>query len=427
MLKKLTAFVATGLLAVAALTVSAPAASAAPSGSSVQTSAGKVAAGAKCTKAKSTAKTGKTSLVCRKNAAGKLVWTRTSTASLSRPLVSVPAATPSATPVPAPTAAGTSPSGFPIVTDPNAGGSNEVDYGDPVQAEQPVVSAPVAVSGISASLITDNSAVISFTPVAGVDVYQVYIRYDDSYTLKGVAGSTPTVTFTELTADWQYTACVYYFDSNSVMSNKACVDVHTTGSRPVEPVKPLGPSSLALRATENTISASWAPVAGATWYSLCHIRGDSGQCGGYTMLTDTSAIWQDNSVFAGYDYKVTIQAVFADGSRSQETVDWVTSAGSQPAPPSKYSAPTNLHITDLTPTKVSFAWNAPAGANITLWQVLVRHLTSYTATGVDGATTQFTSDGVIWAGAGFELIVYGYDAAGKATEEARLGFYAPTN
>ena len=394
----------------------------------------KIAAGAKCSVAKKQVKVAKASLVCKKNVKGKLVWTRT--AALR--------ATPKANPIAAsniqtlalveeqssvttPTTAEVpqSPSGYPVVIDPNAGGSPEVVIRTPEESEVPAPSSPIAPANLRVTQLGDDAVTVTHDLVDGVSQYQVYLRYGDSFTAKGTDSSNLTVEFTELTPDWDYVVCAYY-RVNNVDSNKSCINVHTTGQRPVEPVQPNGPSSISLISTETTISATWTAVAGATGYSLCHVRVESWQCGGYTMLSETSAIFQDGSIFAGWRYGIQVTALFADGTRSLPAISFINSKGSQPPAPTKYAAPTNLRIVDLTPTSVTIAWDDPANSPVTFWSVATRYLTSYSQTGVDPKARQFTST-AIWPGGGFEIILSGFDQVnGKWTAQAKIGFFAPT-
>jgi hypothetical protein len=390
----------------------------------------KASAGASCTVAKKTTKVGKTALVCKKNAKGKLVWTNAAAivvapklATSSPVSIAQDAVTEvSATPSPAPT----SPSGYPVVLDPNAGGSNEVVYPDPSDSERHFDAKPVAPTNLRIVDLTDHSVSLTHDAIAGVESFSVYLRYGDSYTLKGTDAAHINVEFSDLAPGWDYVACAYYY-LNNVESNKTCLNVHTLGATPVEPVLAAGPTNVQLSSTETTISATWDAVAGASWYSLCHVRIDSWQCGGYTMLSATSAIFQDGSIYAGWRYGIQITAVFADGSRSAPTITYINSKGSQPAPPTKLPAPTNLRIVDLMPNSVTVAWDDPANSVVTVWSVVTRYQTSYTAQGGYPDQHQFTST-AIWPGGGFEIIVSGYNSeTGKWTEEAKIGFYAPTN
>lgn len=409
-------------LAIAVATGSGVALSAPASAASI-----KVSAGAKCSVAKKQVKMAKISLVCKKNAKGKLVWTKAA-AVAPKPLAPAKAAPLTIVEEPQPVAAASetpqSPSGYPVVIDPNAGGSAEVVVRTPEEAETPEQSAAVAPANLRVTQLTDKSVTVTHDLVAGISQYQVYLRYGDSFTAKGTDSSNPIVEFADLTADWDYVVCVYY-RVNNVDSNKLCINVHTLGQRAIEPVKPNGPATISLSSTETTITATWSAVAGATKYSLCHVRLSSWQCGGFTMLSETSAIFQDGSISAGWRYGIQVTAIFADGTRSLASMNYVMSAGSQPPPPTKYDAPTNLRIVDLTPTSVTVAWDAPVDSPVTFWTVVTRYKTSYSSTGVDGSSRTFTST-AIWPGGGFEIILSGFDmAGGKWTAETRIGFFAP--
>jgi hypothetical protein len=311
-----------------------------------------------------------------------------------------------------------------VVLDPNAGGSNEVVYPDPSEPEQPVSGKPDAPANLRLTSIGDTSVTARFDTIASIDTYSAYIRYGDSYTQKGL-GSDATVTFTELTPDWDYVLCVSY-RVGDVESNRACVDVHTTGSRPVEPERPAAPANLQLSATQTTVTASWDPVEGAAWYSVCHVSGDmSWHCGGYTQLSATSAIFDDGSINPATRYGITVETVRADGSRSDRTVRFITTPGTPPPPPSKYAAPTNLRITEISTTSVTVAWDYPASTPVSVWAFTVRRETSYSSTGVSGSARSFTYNGLT-PGLGYEIILDGRDVNNKYTEVARLGFYAPT-
>ena len=390
----------------------------------------KITAGTKCSVAKKQVKVAKTTLVCKKSAKGKLVWTKASSLAIA-PVAALRAAPLSIVEEQQPAVAASSaevplsPSGYPVVIDPNAAGPNEVVIRTPEEAEVPVAANAVAPTNLRLVTLEETSAVLTFDFDPNISVYQVYLRYGDSFTQKGVSAENPNVEFSDLTPDWDYTACVFY-NVNSVESNKTCLNLHTAGQRPAEPVLVNGPSQIQLMSTETTISAAWTPVAGAAWYSLCHVRVDSWQCGGYTMLGDTSAIFQDGSIYAGWKYGIQITAVFADGTRSLPTMSFIHSKGSQPPAPTKYAAPTNLRIVDLTPTSVTVAWDDPANSPVSFWSVATRHLTSYSQTGVDANARQFTSN-AIWPGGGFEIILSGFDQVnGKWTAETKIGFFAPS-
>lgn len=312
-----------------------------------------------------------------------------------------------------------------LILDPNAGGSPEVVYPDPSEPEQPVTGNPAAPQNFRITEVGDNFVSLSFTTIPNVSLYQVYIRHGDSYTSTGV-GSAGTVTFRDLSPDFDYVTCVHY-RLNGKESNRACLDVHTTGSRPVAPVKAPAPANIQLSATQTTVTASFDAVPGASWYYVCHVSGGmSWQCGGYTNLTPTKVIFQDGSISPATLYGITVEAVMADGSRSERGIRYITTPGTPPPPPTKYAAATNLRITAISTSEVTAAWDYPSDSPITVWSFTVRQLTSYSQTGVAGAARSFTYRDLA-PSSGYEIILTGRDANGKSTEETRLGFYSPAN
>jgi hypothetical protein len=312
-----------------------------------------------------------------------------------------------------------------LILDPNAGGSPEVVYPDPSEPEQQVTGNASAPQNFRITALGDNFVSLSFTTIPNVSLYQVYIRYGDSYTSTGV-GSAGTVTFRDLSPDFDYVTCVYY-RVNNIESNRACLDVHTTGSRPVEPIKASAPANVQLSATQTTVTASFDEVPGASWYYVCHVSGGmSWQCGGYTHLTPTKVIFQDGSISPATLYGVTVEAIMIDGSRSERAIRYITTPGTPPPPATKHAAPTNLRITAISTSEVTAAWDYPADSPITVWSFTVRQLTSYSQTGVDGAARSFTYRDLA-PSSGYEIILTGRDANGKSTEETRLGFYSPAN
>ena len=312
-----------------------------------------------------------------------------------------------------------------LILDPNAGGSPEVVYPDPSEPEQPITGNPSAPQNFRITEVGENFVSLSFTTIPNVSLYQVYIRHGDSYTSTGV-GSAGTVTFRDLSPDFDYVTCVHY-RLNGKESNRACLDVHTTGSRPVEPKKASAPANVQLSATQTTVTASFDAVPGASWYYVCHVSGGmSWQCGGYTHLTPTKVIFQDGSISPATLYGVTVEAIMMDGSRSERAIRYITTPGTPPPPPTKYAAPTNLRITAISTSEVSAAWDYPSDSPITVWSFTVRQLTSYSQTGVEGAARSFTYRDLA-PSSGYEIILTGRDANGKSTEETRLGFYSPAN
>lgn len=312
-----------------------------------------------------------------------------------------------------------------LVLDPNAGGSAEVVYPHPSEREQKVTTKAPAPKDFRVTALGDDFVSLAFTTSPNVSLYQVYVRYEDSYSQMGV-GSNGVATFRDLAPDFDYVACVFYH-VQGVESNLACLNIHTTGTRPVEPVRAPAPTNIQLSATETTVTASWDAVPGADWYRLCHVSGDSSwQCGGYTMLGATQAVFQDGSISKATRYGITVEAVMQDGTSGLRSMRYITTPGTLPPPPVKQAAASNLRITAISPTEFTAAWDYPADSTVTLWSFAVRQLTSYSSTGVSGSGRSFTYRDLQPAN-GYEIILQGLDANGVWTEEARLGFWSPAN
>jgi hypothetical protein len=312
-----------------------------------------------------------------------------------------------------------------LVLDPDAGGSPEVVYPDPSEREQLVVGKAPAPANFRVTALGDDFVSLAFTTSPNISLYQVYVRYEDSFSSTGV-GSSGVVTFRDLAPDFDYVACVYYRVDN-VESNLACLDIHTTGTRPVEPVRAPAPTNIELSATETTLTASWDAVPGAQWYRLCHVSGDSSwQCGGYTMLGATQAVFQDGSISKATRYGITVEAVMQDGNSGLRSIRYITTPGTLPPPPVKQAAPTNLRITAISPSEFTAEWDYPTDNNISFWSIAVRQLTSYSQTGVASSGRSFTYRD-LQPSSGYEIILSGLDSNGVWTQEARLGFYSPAN
>ncbi|MEY3538307.1 MAG: Fibronectin type domain [Actinomycetota bacterium] len=426
---------ALAVLAAVGLLVSAAAvpAQAAPASKTIA----KPRAGGVCLTVSTKAKVSGVNLKCIKNTRGVLRWTPVTAAGkiiVKRATVAAaPVTTTTVTTTTAPGAVADTPvrgpSGYEIVADPNNGGNPEVVYPDPADAEQPNAALAPAVATVTASNLTETSVDINFTTVAGVTgAYQVYLRYGDSFTLKGADGANPVVHFGELTPGWDYVACVYYLQPRE--SAKTCVNIHTLGTTPHTTNYLPGPTNVVATAVDNTIEVTWAELPNAQRYSVNIEHNSSFQAGGYTEVGGqrNHIRFNNGSVSPGLLYKVRVSALLDSGDWTVETMTTVVSNGSQPAPALKLPAPTNLRVTDVTPTSVSIAWDVPAeSTNVTAWQVVARHETSFTATGAYPADRTFTIPNLA-PGWGYQIIVSGYNSnTGVWTNEATVSVLLPTS
>lgn len=393
----------------------------------------KARAGAVCSTANVKTKVADTHLKCLKTAKGKLVWTRVTAAGkviVNR--ASVAKTTPEQG-ANSSTSATTSialkgPSGYEIVADPNNGGSPEVVYPDPADSERPNSALAPAPADVAFFNLTENSVDIRFTPTAGVDVFQVYLRYNDSFTAKGADATNPVVHFGDLSPGWDYVACVYYLQPRE--SAKSCVSIHTLGTTPHWQNYLPGPTGVIATAVDDTIEVQWDELADAERYSVSIEYNTSFQAGGYTEIggARNHIRFNSGSVSPGLVYNVRVSALLTNGDWTVESLTRVRSNGSQPPPPTKLPAPTNLRVTDVTPTSVTVAWDVPVeSTDVTVWSVVARYQTSYTAMGAYPQDRQFTIPNLN-AGAGYQIIVSGYNSiTDKWTNEATVSVLLPTN
>lgn len=418
------------LIAAAALAIAMLGALAGPAAVAVTP---KAKAGAVCTTSNAKTKVSGVNLKCIKTTRGKLVWTRVTAAGRIIVTRASVASGTSVAPVSNTAMATTAspavkgPSGYEIVADPNNGGSSEVVYPDPALAEGPNSALAPAVAAISISNLTENAVDVTFEPIAGIDVYQVYLRYNDSFTGKGAEATNPVVHFDQLSPGWDYVACAYYLQPRE--SAKACVNIHTLGQTPHWQNYLPGPTGVVATAVDDTIEVRWNELADAVRYSVSIEQNSSMQSGGYTEIggVRTHIRFNSGSVYPGLNYNVRVSAELGDGQWTVETLTTVRSLGSQPAPPVKLAAPANLRVTDVTPTSVSIAWDVPAeSTDVTVWSVVARHETSFTAIGAYPADRTFTVPNLN-PGWGYQIIVSGYNQnTGVWTNEASVSVMLPS-
>ena len=420
--KSLAIVASVGLLVAAA----APALAASPSASIAKPRAGGI-----CSVANTKAKTSGIYLKCIKNSRGKLTWTRVTAAGkiivTRASLTTAPAAPSVASPADAVQTAAKGPSGFEIVADPNNGGSSEVVYPDPADFEQPNSALAAAPASISVANLGETSLDINFTPVDGVTgPYQVYLRYNDSFTQKGADGSNPHVHFGELSPGWDYVACVFYLQPRE--SAKTCVNIHTLGQTPHWQTYLPGPTHVVATAVDDTIEVSWDEIPGAQRYSASIEWNTSFQSGGYSEIGGqrNHIRFNSGSVSPGLLYNVRVMALLDSGDWTVESLTQVRSNGSQPAPPAKLPAPTNLRVTDVTPTTVTIAWDVPAeSTDVTVWSVVARHETSFAAIGAYPNDRTFTIPNLN-PGWGYQITVSGYNQnTGIWTNEVSVSILLP--
>jgi hypothetical protein len=413
--KRLSALAATALLAASLM---APFAA-----QSANAAAPKAKVGATCATQKTSSKvkvSGKT-LVCTKNAKGAKVW-KVVKATVAAPAVSAPIAS-LAVGEPNPSAPNVGI--YPIVLDPNGGGSNDPTPRTPEQAEALNPALDPAPTGLAVSNITDNSVLVTWDPIPVGTLYQVYIRYDDSYESFGVDSTYTSHTFSNLAPGWNYTVGMH--EATPRESNIATVAFRTTGTTPNTTPVVAGPSSVTGTGDDNSVTVSWAAVEGASYYPVA-ITDNGIRDGGVTSYGEPGLSHTFTGLEPGKTYRVMVAAII-NGSITRETVAYINTTNTHPAPQAPLTsaqlyAPTNLHVVSVTPTTVTVAWDEDPAGGITLWNVYARYGSSYTSTGFDGADRQATMINLN-PGFSYEIGVKGFDGS-NWTSLVTVGLILPS-
>jgi hypothetical protein len=415
-MKKLLA-IATAVLLSAAY-VSMPASASTP----------KAKVGASCSSAKVSAKVkvaGKT-LVCSKTAKGSKVW------KVTKATIASPALVTSATPIAVTSIAVGEPNPsapvvgvYPIVLDPNGGGSSDPTPRTPEQAESVNQALAPAPTGLALSNITENAVTVSWDPIPHGALYQVYIRYNDSYESFGIDHTYSSHTFRNLTPGWAYTVGLHA--ALPVESNIATVAFQTLGSRP--PVGPTldGPTSVTATADNDSVSASWAAVEGASYYSVSLY--DNGMVdGGMTSYGAPGLSHTFTGLMSGRNYRLTVAAI-VNGSLTRTYTVYVKTTNTNPTPPAPQTgaqiySPSNLQVVSVTPTTVTVSWDEDPSAGITLWSVYARQGSSFSSTGFAGDARTATLINLS-PGVSYEIGVKGFDGSNWTTL-ITVGLILPT-
>jgi len=248
----------------------------------------------------------------------------------------------------------------------------------PYSAEQTVTTAPKAPTGISATS-TANAATINWNKVVGATGYTLNFNNRDynlgsgvtSYT---VSGLNPKTTYS-------YKMCCKNADGTGAYGAS-----HSVATQAMPPGVPTG---IQKKATDNSVTVSWNPVANATGYDFKFV----GRIYNQTSTSRTVAGLSSNT---GYKYQV--RAKNADGAGAYSAEQTVTTAP---------KAPTGIKATS-TANAVTVSWDKVTGAAGYVLNLNNKdyHIgaaaTSYTVSGLNPKTTysyKMCSKGVDGTGA----------------------------
>jgi fibronectin type 3 domain-containing protein len=206
----------------------------------------------------------------------------------------------------------------------------------------PQVGAPAAPTGLTATPGVVKVS-LSWSPVGGATSYNVYRgTTSGAETLYRSGVTATTYTDTSVTGGTTYDYEVTAVNAGGESPRSAEV------SATPQVAPPAAPTGLSATASDGRVALAWSAAAGATSYNVYR-----------STTSGAEALWQsgvaattytDTGVTNGTTYHYMVSAVNAGGEspRSAEV-----SARPQVAAP---TAPTNLHVTAVTPTQISLAW-----------------------------------------------------------------------
>jgi fibronectin type 3 domain-containing protein len=243
---------------------------------------------------------------------------------------------------------------------------------------------PSTPSNLTSSAVTSSSMTLSWTPVAGANLYNILYQVSTAQNWSNFGNSIGTsVTITGLNAntsyDFQVLAVNNYGSSNpAIINNIQTSNVNTSGGSP-----PLAPTNLkAGTITSTQVPLSWTASTNTTNYLVSYqLNGYTTTWTNFTSTANTSVIVTGLS--GGEVYNFQIIATNSYGTSPSVTLDGVSTPYPtvNPGP----NAPTGLQISSMTSNKVSLTWNASPGA--TSYTVLYQINGSTTWTTLSPTTT----------------------------------------
>ncbi|MXX51770.1 MAG: hypothetical protein F4Z39_12290, partial [Chloroflexi bacterium] len=258
-----------------------------------------------------------------------------------------------------------------------------------------LVSAPTS---LSTSDISQTEITLSWTKSTGATTHRVRKASGDSWT---DAGDVNTYTFTNLTADTEYTLEVVGSNSNGD-SATASVTVSTLPNAPATPTA-LTTGGI----TQTSITLSWTKSPGATYYKV-----RVGTTGNFTTLADIST-YTFTSLSASTAY--TLQVVAGNSGGESSPAQTSATTNDVPPPPAP-AAPTLLNTSGITQSAITLNWTKSNTATAykvrkdsdDSWTIL-EDVATYEFTGLS-ADTDYTLE-VVASNAGGDSAAVSIDAS----------------
>lgn len=205
-------------------------------------------------------------------------------------------------------------------------------------------------TGLSSSLVTDNSATVSWTAVSGATGYNIQYRVTGTSIWLTASSATASKALSGLSA-----SSTYEFQVQTVCSasNTSAFSSSSTFSTPAPPCNvPTGLSSASI--TSNSAILSWTAFAGASSYTIQYRV-----VGAASWVSSSSAVTSNSlsGLTPNSNYEFQVKSVC---SVSNSSAFSSSSTFSTPAPPC--NTPTGLASASVTHNSATVSWTAISGA-----------------------------------------------------------------
>lgn len=285
---------------------------------------------------------------------------------------------------------------------------NLVIYEVDVRGEVPDTTPPAAPAGLTASLVSDSSVILTWqtnteTDLAGYKIYR------NGMLVAQVTGT--SWQDTAISPQTTYTYEVRAYDTSGNLSNPASVTVTTPP--PPDTTQPLAPVGLTATAT------------GPTSVQLAWQANTESDLSGYKVYRDgvvvadvppTATSWTDTTVQPGTQYTYTLKAYDASGNFSDPSVPAIVTTPADTTPP---AAPTGLTASQVNYNSVTLTWAANTEPDLAGYKVYRNGMLVAQVTGTNwqdsGVSPQTT----------YTYEVRAYDQAGNLSSPASIAVTTP--
>ncbi|KAI8487371.1 hypothetical protein Bbelb_348400 [Branchiostoma belcheri] len=202
----------------------------------------------------------------------------------------------------------------------------------------------VSPKGFEASSVTDNSIVLSWTPVKGASKYNVTTTSFEKTTESSAGEATTEIKGLKESTEYTF---VVTAEGHLGKSAPSAPFAHTT--RALKTPVGLKASSV----THSSMTITWAPIAGATDYAI-EVKPEGANVA-VTTKGKQAPERQLTNLKEGTEYRVVVLAVSSHGmSAASEPLIQQTSLA--------LSAPTGLRVTSVKETSLTVVWGSVKGA-----------------------------------------------------------------